>query len=142
MFDKLCCTYKLGGPSSGKTTQLENAAKRFNLTTLDAKKQDLKKEIEKLVNDGGKSSGGNNEKKEKIRVIIEGFPKTIEQANKFQHEVGHHAFNITKIMRLELITLKLDILIHVCVCIGRSYPPHYLNSARRPKRNRQSKRRR
>lgn len=85
----LACTfvnmYKLGGPSSGKTTQLENAAKRFNLTPLDAKKQDLKKEIEKLVNRNGDNE---NKKKEKIRVIIEGFPKTIEQANKFQDEVG------------------------------------------------------
>lgn len=75
-----------GGPSSGKTTQLENAASRFNLIKIDASKQDLRKEIEKIVSENkGKDNNG-----KKIRVIVEGFPKTLEQSNKFENEVSSH----------------------------------------------------
>lgn len=81
----LMCLCPPGGPSSGKTTQLENAASRFNLIKLDASKQDLRKEIEKIVSE--KTSEGKKNGK-KIRVIVEGFPKTLEQSNKFENEVS------------------------------------------------------
>lgn len=73
----------IGGPSSGKTTQLENASNRFDLVKLDASKQDIRKEIERIVSE---TSSARKDGK-KIRVIIEGFPKTLEEANTFENEV-------------------------------------------------------
>jgi len=68
----------IGGPAAGKSTQMQNIVKRFGLTQVKAS-DDIPKQIEAAIASAPKGK--------KPRVILEGFPTTIEQSDRFERDV-------------------------------------------------------
>ncbi|GAA94543.1 uncharacterized protein L969DRAFT_100567 [Mixia osmundae IAM 14324] len=75
--DDVTVVFVLGGPKSGRSTQVQNIGKRFDAITL-AAEDDLWADIAKeLAANRG----------EKLRVVVDGFPGNLRDAQWFENEV-------------------------------------------------------
>jgi len=96
----------IGGPKSGKSTQLQNIIKRFDIKQLNYSDDvaALGKQVEEAVSNGRDGK--------KPRVIIEGFPRTISQSDKFEAEVAPILVIISIVLdspkALDRIDTKID----------------------------------
>lgn len=90
----------LGGPKSGKSTQLENIIKRFDIKQIkSAHPPACRSRHELIPGESGSDDLASLEKQvqeavdnakdgKKPRVIIEGFPRTMQLADKFEAQIA------------------------------------------------------